>query len=162
MSAVLVSLADGLAAEINAHDFNTDFEFEAVRTWGDKDDELASFESLKVEVVPIGHDSADQLNRAGDVAYKSSCQIILRYKAKPTDREQATGRIEPAVIDALTSLTESVVEFLESPDHFRLTNYNSATFSAMTVETIAPRNYLRDHGMFLAVLRPQYNTVKEA
>ncbi len=162
MSGVLVALADGLAAEINAHDFTTSFDFEAERSWADKDDELSSFDSLKVEVVPIGHDAAEQLNRAGDVSYKSSCQIILRYKAKPTDREQSTGRIEPKVIDDLTALAEAFIEFLESPSHYRLTNYDSATFSAMTVETIAPRNYLRDQGMFLAVLRPQYLTIKEA
>src|SRR5690349_4148013 len=101
MSAVLVQLADGLAAEINAHDFDTEFDFEAERSWNDLDANLEEMEpKLLVEVVPSGHSLAEIQDRES-CHYHSAAFVGIRYKFPRTDTAQGTGKIDQGSIDGL-------------------------------------------------------------
>lgn len=164
MSAVLVSLADGLAAEINAHSFNTAFEFEAVRSWGAFDLDLADTKEpeLHVDIVPAGLPKTDLADRGGTVDWNASADIILRYKFPRTSTEESTGEIERGQVDALVNLTEQIIDMLYSDDHRRLQNYDAANILASGVEvrTIASRKDLREKRQFLAILRVTYENAE--
>lgn len=162
MTAVLVAVGDAIAAEINAYDFTTDFDFEAERSWADFDVTLEDREKgLRVDVVPVGHESAEQVDRAGTVDYRPLVDVGLRYKFPPEDTKESDGRIDPQRIDALVSLYEQMIEMLEHPNHYRLSAYTAAAFSALTIRTVCPRNFIRDHRQFLAIFRLTYQVYKQ-
>lgn len=156
MSAILLSVADGVAAEINAHSFGGSLTFEAKRNYADFDLKLEEMDELVVDVVPVGYPQVDLATRA-DGHFAVNVDVGLRYKFPQTDSEEPTGRIDPAAIDALVLLTEEFMAFLESPDHRRLAAYDEATFASLEVRTVAPRNFLRPDRQFLAILRVTYD-----
>jgi hypothetical protein len=155
MSAVLVALAEALAAAINAHDFNTAFGFEAERSWGDADEQIEELDELLIDVVPAGYESTEPHDRSGGVHFVSTADIILRYKFPPTDTTEGDGRIDQKTIDALANLTDLIIIFLHGTT--RLTNYDSAIFKSLEPRAVAPRDRLRSDRMFLAILRVSYH-----
>lgn len=165
MSDILVSLADGLAAEINAFDFDTEFDFEAERSWGAFDLELADERKpvLHVDVVPAGLPKTDLNDRGGTIDWNASADIILRYKFPQTATNEKDGQIDQEQVDALVNLTEQIIDMLYSDDHRRLQNYTSANIIAeggVVVRTIASRNDLRNKRQFLAILRATYENAE--
>ena len=153
---VLFAVAEAVADELNA--FAWGISFTAGSNWGDFDLKLDDADTgLRVDVVPAGHEEAD-LETRGSLRYRTKADVVLRYRFQPADN-LASGRIDPAKIEALALLAERFVEFLESPDHRRLIAYvnNEAAFASLKVKTLAPRNYLRDHRQFLAILQVSYH-----
>lgn len=160
MSGVLVSLADGVTAEIAAHNFGGSFAFTPARNWADFDVNLEDNETgLRVDVVPVGHTTVEIVDRQS-IHYVTRVDVGLRYKFPAANTQTNTGRIDPAVIDELVLLSEGFIEFLESPAHHRLTSYDDATFASLQVGVLASPTFLRDHRQFLAILRVSYDIYK--
>jgi len=157
--AVLVKVADGVTAEINAALEAGEFEglqFTAERSYADwKDDELEDLDCLHVDVVPVRYDNTD-LDSRGSVGYVCSVDIGVRKKFGQGDNSQS-GRIRKEEVDRLVLLVEQLHE------HFckdLLSTFEDATWRDTKIPTTFSRRHLRDARLFLGVIRVSFDVSK--
>ncbi len=128
MASILVSVADGVADELNAATFSK--EFCAERSYADWDIALEENDEtrgkLHCDVVPVTYVSADREYRAG-IAYQVPVDVVFRKLVPPTART-ASGRIDPAYIDDYVEFNESVYEYFMQPK--ALDSYSAAALLA--------------------------------
>jgi hypothetical protein len=103
MASVLASVADAIAAELNATDFG--IEFTAVRSYADWDENLGDLDTLHCDVTPFSVDvSRVSLSEAD---YKVTIGVLIRKRFATPD---AGGKIKLTDIDPLVELLEKIIE----------------------------------------------------
>lgn len=162
MPAVLITLADAIAAELNAATWEG-LTFEANRNYGDYDIELKELGVLRVDVVPAEYTDTDQDGR-GSVGYGLAVDIAIRKRFDQSDLEKC-GKIVLAELDRLVLLVEELHEFFIAPSGAttigrRLQNYTDASWRETAIRSNASRDHLRKMQMFLGVIRVTYDVSK--
>jgi len=147
MSALLVTIADALTAELNAHDFGV--QFKAERSYADWDELLEELDTLRVDVVPVGYGDAD-LESRGTLHYLPAVDIGVRRHFGSGDEQENDGRIDQAQIDALVLLVEQIHAFFtkQRPD-----DTVEAIWKQGKVNVTFNRQMLRDHRQFMGIVR---------
>lgn len=165
MPAVLIALADAIAAEVNAATWDG-LSFEADRNYGDYDTNLPELGVLKVDVVPAEYADNDIETRAPTVGYQPTADIVIRKRFDQRDLE-ACGRIVKEELDRLVLFVEELHEFFIAPDTTdgttigrRLQTYTEASWNNTVIRANASRKHLREHQMFLGVIRVTYDVSK--
>lgn len=154
-SAVLVQVAEAVAAELREHDFGVTFDA-IERNWADFEVELEELNTLRCDVVgvlpEVDFDTRESLN------YVCPVDIVIRKRFGQADQTDC-GRIEIAEIDRLVLLVEQINELFCDPDGKRLATFDSATWKATDIRACASRDHLKKR-MFLGVIRVTYDTHK--
>lgn len=162
MSAVLVTLADAITAELNAATWDG-LSLEWERSYADWEIDLRTLGQLKGDVVPVAYDETD-LDGRGSVGYACSVDIGVRKKFGQPELEQC-GRIDLAEIDRLVLFVQELHEFFIAPSGSttigrRLQNYTTANWRETTIRSTYSQKHLREMQMFLGVVRVTYDVSK--
>src|SRR5688572_19427482 len=112
MTAVLITLADAITAELNDATWDG-LTFEAERNYADWDLELKDFDTLYVDVVPVDFGETE-LDGRNSVGYSPSVDIAIRKKFRQADLTDA-GKIDLEEIDRLVLLVQEMHEFFIKP-----------------------------------------------
>jgi hypothetical protein len=162
MPAVLVTLADAIAAELNAATWEG-VTFKAVRSYADWELELKQLGELHVDVVPAEYPNTD-LDSRGSVGYGLSLDIGIRKRFEQSDLEKC-GAVVLAELDRLVLLVEEFHEFFIAPGNDttigrRLQDYPEASWRETAIRAAASAKHLREMQMFLGVIRVTYDVSK--
>lgn len=162
MSAVLVTLADAITAELNAATWDglaPNWE----RSYADWDIGLKTIGQFKCDVVPVAYDETD-LDGRGSVGYACSVDLGVRKKFGQEDLEKC-GKIVMAEIDRLVLFIEELHEFFIAPSDDttigrRLQDYTEASWRETTIRSTYSQKHLREMQMFLGIVRVTYDVSK--
>lgn len=155
MVAVLIEVADAVTSElqtaVDANEF-TGLQFVPERSYADWDEELADFDELHVDVVPVNYDQTD-LDARESVGYVVSVDVVIRKKFSQEKRLQ-DGKIDKEEIDRLVLFVEEIHEFLCK---LTLTEYDNAIWRETAIRSAYSRDHLRTMGMFLGIVRVSFD-----
>lgn len=164
MSAVLITLADAIASEINAAEWDG-LAVAAERNYADWELELRTLGELHVDVVPVEY-SETELDGRGSVGYACAVDIGVRKKFGQPDLEKC-GRIDLAEIDRLVLFVQELHEFFIKADSTdgttigrRLQDYTDASWRETTIRSTYSAKHLREMQMFLGIVRVTYDVSK--
>jgi len=155
MAAVLIEVAEGVTADlltaVNANTF-TGLTFVPEWSFAEWDDELADFDELHVDVVPVNYDQSE-LDSRESTGYVVSVDVVIRKKFSQKYRTQ-NGKIDKEEINSLVLLVEKIHEYLCK---IRLTDYDEAIWRETNIRSAYSREHLRTAGMFMGVVRVSFD-----
>lgn len=160
MTAVLVQVAEAVKDLLNGHTFSQPVQAE--RTYPNFSMELKDLNTLRVDVVAVGHPTSELATR-GSVNYLCHVDIGIRKKFEREDREADTRRVSNEAIDPLVYLVEELHEFLCGEDQRRLTNPAGldATWSETKIRATYIKEHLKDWSQFTGIIRVGYEARKD-
>jgi hypothetical protein len=155
MASVLVTVAEAVKDELALGSFVRTIAPE--RSYADWDEELTDAGLLHVDVVPV-RVADTQLAARGELQYSCEVDIGVRYRFSQEEREQYSGRVSVAEVDALVDLVEQFHEYFTDADNAgrRLSTYTAATWQATDIRASYSRDMLRTLGQFTGVVRVTY------
>jgi hypothetical protein len=158
--AVLVRVADAIAAELataqQAGAFVDLESFVPERSYADWESDVEALNGLHVDVVPTAYEG-NELGSRGAIHYLCSVDVGVRRWFSRVQSETATGRIKTSEIDRLVLFVQELNEFFLSRGvGRRLATYEEAVWRQTKIRATYSRKHLRDHRMFLGILRPTY------
>lgn len=150
MTARIVELANAITADLYEAAQGGRFcrEFAPVRSYAPEDMKLDKHGELRIDVVPVGHDSAEMDDRA-HLAYVSGIDIGIRYKFSQGD-STSTGEIDMSEIDGLAKLVEQVYEFLAGK------RFCEAIWRDGSIRAVYVPKHLREWRQFTGIIRVRF------
>lgn len=150
--AVLVTAAQAIADELNAHTFTLRFVAErSYRT----DLELEDLDTLHVDVVPVN--ASSDLATEGSVVYPCQVDIGVRKKFESKDHDK-TGEIDRDEIDRLMLLVQEIHEFLVRR---RLATFEEAVWKSADIRAWYLPRHLREFRQFTGLIRVVFRVEKD-
>lgn len=161
MAAVIVDLADAIAAELSAASIATfGVSFTAESSYADWHDELEDMDTLHVDVVVVRHEDSELADR-GSTKYGLAVDVGFRKRFGAASQSSSTGRINKAEVDALVLMVEKTHEwFLDGGTGRQLATMPSAVWESTDVKLTYSRKLLRDKRMYVGVVRVKYEVNK--
>lgn len=162
-SAELVAVADAITTELTAAQQAGQFvdlaAFTPERSYADWANDLAELSGLRVDVVGVAYTEAELADR-GSVAYVCTSHVGVRHWFLRSETEGTDSRIKRASIDRLVLFIQELNEFFCKEGGRRLAAYPAASWQDTKILTTYSRKHLRDHRMFLGILRVSYYVTK--
>lgn len=149
----LVAVAKEVEALIDAASFSSEFELE--RSYADWDLELEEADCVRVDVVPVGHESTE-LTSKRYLEYEIQIDVAIRKRFDVTDQTDE-GRIDVEEIDALVRLTEEMSEFFMAD---RFTNLTDTAWSSTDIKAAPVKQHLRAMRQFTGIVRLGFRTTR--
>lgn len=158
MASVIVAIVDGvrslLQTEMDANGFVRQFTPE--RNY--QDQPLKETDStLHVDVVHAANEITITSETRGTIRYTVPINIGIRKRLEPKEQDSETGDLSRDDLDELTELTEQICEFFAPA---KVLSNNAVSLGPATITTVAPENYLREHGQFLGIVRVTFQHSK--
>jgi hypothetical protein len=159
-NAILVRVADAITAELTTAQQAGAFvgleAFTPERSYADWESDVQALDGLHVDVVPTNYDG-NELGSRGAIHYFCSVDVGVRRWFGRGQSENVSGRIKRAEMDRLVLFVQELNEFFCSRGvGRRLVTYQDAVWRATKIRVTYSRKHLRDHRMFLGILRPTY------
>jgi hypothetical protein len=159
-NAVLIRVADAITAELTnaqqAGAFVGLEPFTPERSYADWESDVQALDGLHVDVVAATYEG-NELGSRGAIHYLCSVDVGVRRWFNRSQSENVSGRIKRDEVDRLVLFVQELNAFFcNSGVGRRLATYEDAVWRATKIRTTYSRKHLRDHRMFLGILRPTY------
>lgn len=159
MTAIIIDVADAIAAELNDHDFGHDYTAE--RSYGDWDMELSDLEHVHVDVVPA--EAKIEQDDRGETLHTVSIDVGIRKRFGPTTHMSDTGRVDKAEVNALVSLLQTFAEYLSPVGALagRLPDVPEAAWDSVQVRALFIKDHLRELRQYTGIIRVTYQVTND-
>jgi hypothetical protein len=153
MPADVLTLADGVVAELAAAFAAAPAAAEVSREYADRDD-LATFAGLKVRVYPMSYTKPDAATRGEDY-------FDARLVLAALERFTGTGPVTNAWVDSRVNLVDEVV-YATLANNDRVLVAGEFWGREVEVATVFNREWLREFQVFLSEIDVTYRRLREA
>lgn len=153
MSAVLVDVASAILTDLNADPItNFGYDFTAVRSYAEWDENLEEFGTLHVDVVPAA-DESTHADRSGNVTFSPTTQIVVRQRFR---RDETTQRFDLDDIDGLVGALEKIHDFFVQHQLSTLTN---ATWISSKIAAPYVKSLLKTNHQYTGIVEVKFEVV---
>jgi hypothetical protein len=153
--AVIVAAAKAVHDAIQAKT-NWGIEFDLERSYFDWELELKDATPLRVDVIPLKHETSDKASR-GRLRYVVSINIAVRKRFSEAEQTEG-GRIEKEQVDTLVKFVEDIHEFFASNE--RPSDTDDMAWNESKIENAYSAKELREWHQFIGLVRINLTVMK--
>lgn len=115
--AVVIEVADAVVAALVEAKSDLEITIDAVRSYGDVNDDLIDLDKLKIDVIPLLVEA--DLGTTSLFEYPHVLDVLVRKKFGASDQGVSDGKIDRAEIDKLVLLIQRIWELFapSQPNH---------------------------------------------
>lgn len=154
----LITVAQAIADTTNDNNLTTwAAPFQAVRSYADWDEKLEAFDTLHVDVVPVGFTRSELADR-GHIEHDIAVDIGVRQRFSQEHQDPETGRLFNAPLDVMSALLQQLAEYWMKD---RLTKHpGDCEWQETVIRTPYARDHLREHRQFTGIIRITHQVTK--